>query len=207
MAWVLPPPVIDAGKRQTLRYDDGTEWTGRDGCSGTFTPGAQRLREYIRQHFGIASIGGYSCRANTASPDLTSIHGVGRALDIMVSARTQKQLGDTIANWLVANAQDLGIQLVIWDHVIWNPTRGGEKWRPYTGPNPHTDHIHTELNLQGAAQQTPFYSTGILRAPVLIGAEGTPGAAPDTLSDAAKIGLVVLGGGTAALLLAKYLRG
>lgn len=38
---------------------------------------------------------------------------------------------------------DSRIKYVIWNGRIWTPARGG--WRPYTGPNPHTSHLHLSV--------------------------------------------------------------
>ena len=164
--WVLPADVRAAGDAQTVRYDDAPPWSGSPGnCSGSFTAGAQRLREHILASFpGVTSIGGYSCRPNTATPSLTSIHGVGRALDIMITpvgARADAAVGDPIANWLVRHAGAIGVQYVIWNRTRWAGHRPpGTKVADYTGPNPHIDHVHAEINLDAAARRTPWYLGG-----------------------------------------------
>jgi hypothetical protein len=108
----------------------------------------------------VNSIGGYNCRQNTASAAQTSVHGTGRAIDIMISpinGRANSTVGDPIANWLIQNADGIGIQYIIWNHVQWNGSRTGRKDRDYHGPNPHIDHIHVELNRDGAARITPWF--------------------------------------------------
>ena len=76
-----------------------------------------------------------------------SMHGTGRALDIFT---TRAAGGDEVANYLVRNANQLGIQLVIWNRTLWKVTPGGGSSRAYGGPNPHTDHIHAELTRAAA---------------------------------------------------------
>lgn len=120
-------------------------------CTGGFTAGAQSLSRVIKNKWSlIQTIGGYSCRANTADPSQLSVHAVGRALDIMVNANTTAGLkaGNEIRNFLISNAEALGTQRVIWDRHIWSANVDG--WRSYTGPNPHTDHIHAEINLEAS---------------------------------------------------------
>lgn len=60
--------------------------------------------------------------------------------------------GNEVADWLVQNAAELGVQLVIWDGTIWSVARTPTgSHRPYTGPSPHRDHLHVELNESGSA--------------------------------------------------------
>jgi hypothetical protein len=66
-------------------------------------------------------------------------------------------VGDPIANWLVRNAQALGMQYLIWNRVRWSGSRSGRKDALYGGPNPHIDHIHAELNRDGARRQTAWF--------------------------------------------------
>lgn len=161
--WVLPASVRTAGDAQTVRYDSPPAWAGNPGnCTGTFTSGAQVLRAHIQANFaGVTSIGGYSCRQNTANLAETSVHGVGRALDIMITpigGQANAAAGDRIANWLVENAQSIGVQYVIWNRVRWSgSSAAGRKVADYGGPNPHVDHIHAEINLDAAAKRTPWF--------------------------------------------------
>ncbi|WP_088279131.1 peptidoglycan-binding protein [Ideonella sp. A 288] len=159
--WVLPPSVRAAGDAQTVRYDNPPAWAGLPGnCTGTFTDGAATLKAYLQANFaGISGIYGYDCRANSATPSETSVHGTGRALDIMipmVGGRANAAVGDPIANWLVTNASALGVQYVIWNRVRWSGSRT-PRVAPYTGPSPHTDHVHMELNEDGANRRTAWY--------------------------------------------------
>ncbi|MGE5865435.1 MAG: peptidoglycan-binding protein [Rhizobacter sp.] len=161
--WAIPASVREAAQAQYVRYDSPPAWAGNPGnCTGTFTDGARILKEYIEQNFsGVTSIGGYSCRANTANTAETSVHGVGRALDIMITpvgGRANAAVGDRIANWLLQNAAAIGVQYVIWNRVRWNGSvRSGSKDAPYTGPNPHIDHVHAEINLDAATRRTPWF--------------------------------------------------
>jgi peptidoglycan hydrolase-like protein with peptidoglycan-binding domain len=163
--WRLPDSVRLAGEQQYIRYDSPPAWAGEPGhCSGTFTSGAKILRDYLRQNFpAISDIGGYNCRPNTANNKETSVHGVGRALDIyipIIDGQANAQAGDPIANWLVEHAQEIGIQYIIWNRTKWNGSiRKGRKDGQYGGPKPHADHIHAELNLDAAARRTPWFNS------------------------------------------------
>ncbi len=68
-----------------VTYDDVPAWDGGAHCAGGITVGGRTLSTYLRANFdGISSIGGYSCRQNTANLAKMSVHGSGRALDIMI---------------------------------------------------------------------------------------------------------------------------
>jgi hypothetical protein len=160
--WVMPPSVRAAGEAQHVRYDSPPPWAGKPGnCSESFTPGAHQLKNYIlSRHPGVSRIGGYNCRVNSANRSQTSVHGVGRALDIMipiVSGRANSAVGDPIANWLVQNAEAIGVQYIIWNRTKWSGSKIGRKHGRYGGPSPHIDHIHVELNRDGAARKTAWF--------------------------------------------------
>jgi hypothetical protein len=115
-------------------------------CTGGLQPGVIALGERVKKRFdGITEIGGYSCRPRTSNPSKISLHGFGRALDVM----TVK--GEPIANYLIANSRALGVQLVIWRGTMWKVTKSGPSWSLYGGPSPHVDHVHVELTRAAAA--------------------------------------------------------
>lgn len=124
-------------------------------CTEDFTEGAQSLKALIEQNWKppVQSIGGYSCREIVGGDGQLSLHAVGRALDIMISAENPRTLevGDKIRNFLINNSEALQVQRVIWNCNIWSADQDG--WRPYCtepGRNPHTDHLHVEINTKGA---------------------------------------------------------
>lgn len=143
------------------RYDDAPAWQGGRNCTGNFTAGARELKAYLLANYPqISSIGGYSCRQNTADASKTSVHGTGRALDIMIRTdhgKADNDKGDPIGRWLIEHATVLGVQYIIWDRTSYNSSRSGTKYRAYTGPNPHVDHLHVELNFDGANKRTSWY--------------------------------------------------
>lgn len=137
-AWAPSPTALARAARTPSRYDPAG-----NACTGGLTPGAASLRALLARLFRVEDIGGYACRPNTANRSRLSVHAVGRALDVMVGSSR----GDMIADWLLANADALDVQLLIWRRRIWRS--GQADVRVYTGPNPHTDHIHVEV-LEGA---------------------------------------------------------
>ncbi|MFN8103203.1 MAG: hypothetical protein U0U69_01930 [Acidimicrobiia bacterium] len=149
--WHPDPAALAAAAEGPATYDEAPAWDGGASCSHGLTTAATALAATLRARFGPLEIGGYSCRPNTASSGRTSVHGVGRALDVMTTA------GAPIADWLLAHSSELGVQLVIWNRSLWRA--GAAEVRPYGGPNPHTDHVHVEVRI-GA--------TGTLRRAVLV---------------------------------------
>lgn len=41
---------------------------------------------------------------------------------------------------------DARVTYVIWNRQIYNRARASEGWRPYSGSNPHTHHMHVSIN-------------------------------------------------------------
>ncbi|AKU94735.1 hypothetical protein AKJ09_01399 [Labilithrix luteola] len=148
------------GAKVRLTYENAPKWTGTSACSKALTKGAKKLGVFLQDKYGqISSIGGYSCRKNTADSSRMSVHGTGRALDIMIPTKggtADNSSGDPIANWLIVNAQKIGVQLIIWDHSIWraNGTNDGV----YGGPIPHIDHLHVELTTLASTQGTAWFA-------------------------------------------------
>jgi hypothetical protein len=141
--WTLPDDVRAVGEAQTIRYDGAGPWIGPSGCAREHTPGAKELGAYIQRDFpGVGNIAWQLvCRQNTANTSQTSIHGVGRALDIsipMISGRANSSVGDPIANWLVKNASAIGIQYIIWNRTAWNGSKSPPKHGSYGSP--HSSH-------------------------------------------------------------------
>lgn len=131
-------------KKYNVKYDGA----GSSCAKGT-TIGAKSLSDVVMKKYSppVSSVGGFSCRANTANPSELSVHSTGRALDIMIDGTTPKgrETGDRIRNFMINNAEKLGVQMVIWNKHIWSVNQKG--WRSYGGPNPHTDHLHVEINI------------------------------------------------------------
>lgn len=100
-----------------------------------------QVAELIGTRFGLKTIGGW--RASDPYPD----HPGGYALDLMIDDMPGgAALGQQIADFLVANWRELKVRYVIWNRRVWSVSRIAEGWRPYTGTNPHTDHVHLTVN-------------------------------------------------------------
>lgn len=84
--------------------------------------------------FGITRIGGW--RRTDPYPD----HPSGHALDFMTNT------GTALAEYARVNAARLGVKYIIWNRQQWSVAKASQGWRPYTGSNPHTDHVHITFN-------------------------------------------------------------
>lgn len=92
--------------------------------------------DYFGPKYGIKSVGGWRAVGSVPNSD----HPKGLALDFMTR---DKATGDRLAADLIASRAQWGISYVIWWRRIWTPEKG---WHNYTGPVPHTDHVHASFN-------------------------------------------------------------
>lgn len=170
-AWTLPASTKAIGDTQFVAYTGAGAWNNGRNCGGGLLAGTRELGDYVKANYaGVTSYGGYACRRNTANSAEMSVHGTGRAIDIMIpltGGTADNTRGDKIANFLVENAEKIGVQFIIWDRSSWGASRTSSKLRAYTGPHPHNDHIHVELSPEGARRQTEWFSdTGNAPPPV-----------------------------------------
>jgi hypothetical protein len=143
-----------AGARPVV-YDEAPAWK-KDGssCSTVPLPGTQALRAKINSTYkGVNASYPFNCRPQRNNPSVTSVHGIGRAIDIMiprVGGAANRKVGDPIAKYLALNAKSLGVQYIIWDRTSWGDSYpNGHLYGAYKDI-PHDDHIHVELNRAGA---------------------------------------------------------
>ena len=119
------------------------------------TPRAQRVFDEVTDTFGRIPYGGFAPGGVSTGHGPTSKHYSGLAVDFFFRPYTdpaQNRLGWTIAHWLVAHADELDIEVVIYDDRIWSTNRSPQGWRPYSHPqgmtdpiNRHLDHIHVDV--------------------------------------------------------------
>lgn len=161
--WIIPADVSTIGDSQDVNYTGAGPWNGTSSCQGGMTDGALQLKQFLQSSFPqVSQIGGYACRAIVGNPSRMSVHSTGRALDIHIplsGGSADNEAGDPIGNWLIANAESIGIQYVIWDRTQWTAERSpGTKGRKYNGQHPHHDHLHIELSVQGGQAMTDWFS-------------------------------------------------
>ncbi|RSM52212.1 hypothetical protein DMH03_40730 [Amycolatopsis sp. WAC 01376] len=154
-----PTPSFPAAIDAYAAYD------GQDQCL-PIQKGTIGLRDLLNRAYGNhdSSIG-RACDSGGQSE-----HKEGRALDYMlnISNPAQKADAEDIISWLLstdkygnkhAMARRLGIMYMIWNHRIWKAYENPDTWHSYTGPNPHTDHIHFSLSWAGATKQTSWWTS------------------------------------------------
>jgi hypothetical protein len=135
-------------------------------CDPTPKIGVAAFRALVRQQYPDSTdLGiGQACSV----PGLSE-HKEGRAWDfgVRVDNPSQDAEANALISWLLATdeygnryamARRLGVMYIIWDGHIWGSYKADEGWRPYSGPNPHTDHVHLSFDRAGALGQTSFWN-------------------------------------------------
>lgn len=131
-------------------------WTAATKCSDGPTPGARALMKFLTETVpGAKSMGIYNCRP-VRGGSARSVHSEGRALDVgmPMDGGHGSAAGHTLVQLLRPVADKLGIQAIIYDRKIWSAKSPGPDGRPYTGANPHYDHLHVELTRTAGAKLT-----------------------------------------------------
>jgi hypothetical protein len=189
--WIIPEADLAlSGAAHSIKHEPAVACTGQD------TPGAKVLESYLLAQFpGTVQGSIYHCEFN--ADGWYSLHSEGRAIDLMIPVRpdddhedndnvsspprckpasgpddevdADNAVGDPIARWLMEHAQEIGIQLLIWDNSIWQAdghyvmcegapaSTDGRENRLYCKTSPHDSHIHIELTKAGAAMLTPWF--------------------------------------------------
>lgn len=166
------------------RFTDDSPWAGRWG------PDIEPLAAYEPQRFCMPgprpAVVRFAALLERAHPQGRSLgvtracesgarseHKEGRAYDwgLNVTVPAERVAADQVLAWLLATdehgnrfamARRLGIMYVIWDGHIWSAAAADDGWRVYTGPSPHTDHVHLSFGWQGAMGLTSFWdATGL----------------------------------------------
>jgi hypothetical protein len=120
------------------------------------TDQADAVRNNLLARFPDQGLGGFAPGGVTTGHMKGSAHYEGRAIDVMVRpiSAANKVRGWAIAQYLVSQADRLGIKTVIFDDRIW--TAGGRSddgWRDYDPPErsgdpailEHRDHVHVDV--------------------------------------------------------------
>jgi hypothetical protein len=129
-----------------------TEQTGANGL----TPRAAAVLTDVQQTFGELPVGGFQPGGVTSGHMEGSAHYDGRAVDVFFRPVTEenRRQGWAVAHYLVARADRLGIQTVIFDDRIWQSGSDSDAgWRDYRAPTSsgdtavlqHRDHVHVDV--------------------------------------------------------------
>ena len=135
--------------------DDADEAPDRLVRTG-LTRRADVVRRDVEAAFGDLSLGGFAPGGVRDGHQPGSTHYEGRAIDIFVRpvSPENRRRGWAIAQYLVAQADRLTIQHVIFDDRIWTAgSRSDEGWRDYDAPQrsgdraiiEHRDHVHVDV--------------------------------------------------------------
>jgi hypothetical protein len=134
--------------------DEESNRLNRVGLTGR----AERVRRDLGTAFGPQKEGGFAPGGVRSGHMPGSAHYEGRAVDLFfrpVNARNQR-LGWAMAQYLVAHAERLEVDTVIFDGRIWTAQRAGQGWRTYApdtsgrsaevaGILEHRDHVHVDV--------------------------------------------------------------
>lgn len=146
--------------------DPYADYHGQDSCNPTPQPGTVALRALVMGYYGVGRDGGISRDCSIGD---TSEHKEGRAWDWMLDINnpTENAAAQDFLLWLTGpdangvpagNARRLGIMYLIRNRQIWEADQATYGWQPYSGPNPHTDHIHISLSWDGAEKRTSWWT-------------------------------------------------
>jgi hypothetical protein len=117
---------------------------------------ADDVRREVEAVFGDLPLGGFAPGGVRDGHMKGSAHYDGRAVDIFVRpiSPQNKERGWAIAQYLVAQADRLAVQTVIFDDRIWRSgSRSDDGWRDYDPPArsgdrrilEHLDHVHVDV--------------------------------------------------------------
>jgi len=112
----------------------------------------------LRSAHGPQKVGGFAPGGVTDGHMAGSAHYEGRAVDVFFRPATRKQQvrGWAMAQYLVAHADRLEVDTVIYDGRIWTARRAGQGWRSYAPDTSgrsarvaavleHRDHVHVDV--------------------------------------------------------------
>jgi hypothetical protein len=118
------------------------------------------VRERLESVFGDLTLGGFAPGGVDSGHMEGSAHYDGRAIDVFVRPvdDENRRRGWAIASYLVAHAEDLSVDHVIFDGRIWSSGRRSEDgWREYSPSSAadadpatravllHRDHVHVDV--------------------------------------------------------------
>jgi hypothetical protein len=122
------------------------------------TARAERVRRDLDRAFGRQRDGGFAPGGVRSGHMPGSAHYEGRAVDVFVRpiSPRNKTRGWAMAQYLVAQAERLRIDTVIFDAQIWTARRAEEGWRDYRVSTAnrsratvrileHRDHVHVDV--------------------------------------------------------------
>lgn len=146
-------PPENAGPVLSCRGSAASDLQEEQLTATGLTPRAEQLRTTMTEVFGEQSLGGFAPGGVGSGHGGDSTHYDGRAIDIFfrpVTEENQRE-GWMLSHWLVAHAEDLNIQYVIFDDQFWSAHLSRGQWHDYEAPVPtneilrHLDHVHVDV--------------------------------------------------------------
>ena len=144
-------------RRSAASVDDDVDAAVDEARRGRADPrGPSDVRREVEAVFGDLPLGGFAPGGVRDGHMEGSAHYDGRAVDIFVRpiSEPNKERGWAIAQYLVAQADRLEIETVIFDDRIWKAgSRSDDGWRDYDPPArsgdrailEHRDHVHVDV--------------------------------------------------------------
>lgn len=143
------------GGRFTCEVDGPGDLPEQEPGENGLVPRADEVRKEVRRAFGDLPLGGFAPEGVTVGHQQGSTHYEGRAIDIFVRPvnKANNRRGWAIAQFLVAQAERLDIQHVIFDAKVWSAHRSEDGWRDYDPGEGrgkravllHRDHVHVDV--------------------------------------------------------------
>ncbi len=139
-----------------IQVDRATE------CTGVEQAGAKQIQLDINTMWGGGTGSILACREVSTGGGSRSVHSEGRAIDSFFNVSTPEELreGNQAFGWLLANADNIGIQYLKFWRVQWSPSRGINCVKSRDDQSVHSNHLHAELNWSGSNKQTPYFTSG-----------------------------------------------
>lgn len=109
--------------------------------SAGLNPNLVTANKDIFNNYDVTNLGAWG---EASHQSRQSDHNTGDAQDYGIP---DEETANNLISDLQTNAEKDKVKYIIYNKKIWNPSISNE-WRPYTGSNPHTDHVHVSYNRQ-----------------------------------------------------------
>lgn len=146
-------PSDDAGPSLACRGQAASDLPEQEPTDTGLTPRAEEVREAIGEVFGDLPVGGFAPGGVEHGHREDSTHYDGRAIDVFFRpvSEEHRREGWILAHWLIAHANELDIQYVIFDDRVWSAHSRQGQWHDYEVADPdneilrHLDHVHVDV--------------------------------------------------------------
>jgi hypothetical protein len=150
--------------------EDLATYEPQSSCSPAPKPGTFGFSEMVMEAYPYTGTSGISRACDQGG---RSEHKEGRAWDwsALVDDPRDARAASQVIGWLLATdehgneyamARRLGVMYIIYNRSIWRSYAPEQGWVGYTGPNPHTDHVHFSFDRAGGMGETSFWDVAEL---------------------------------------------